>query len=92
MDAKLYRISFRQCDQVRNIWEIYIPQIGASVDENGECKRCKMERVRGLSENPIDVDVSYDLTVKVDQFIKDRESLMQSVDEEFEELIEKYES
>jgi hypothetical protein len=90
MEAKLYQVNFHQGEDVKTLWEVYILQIGIAINEQGECRRCKFERVRALNQNLIDVDVSYDFTVTVDKFMRIKEDLMQATDEEFKDLIEEY--
>ena len=90
MEAKLYRVNFHQGEDVRTLWEVYILQIGIAINELGECKRCKFERVRALDQNLIDIEVPYDFTILVDNFIRTKEQLTQAVDEEFKDLVEEY--
>jgi len=90
MEAKLYKISFHQGEEIKVLWEVFIPQIGIAINEQGECRRCKIERALALNQNLIEVDVSYDFTVTVDKFMRCKEDLMQAVDEEFKDLIEEY--
>jgi hypothetical protein len=90
MEGKLYRISSRWAAEVRNLWELFIPQVGIAINEDGDCRRCKMERIALLSNDPINVDVPNDFVLTVEKFMRCKDDLAQAVDEEFKELIDEH--